>query len=99
MPAPTLRGLIVTALIMTGSPTLASAQSNPCDLLTSAEAIKHDSWMGEICRKDASKMKPKEQEDCKKVLADTSETQESLQPAVTEMAKLLVAKVRSGKGL
>jgi len=31
------------------------------------------------------------------MLADKSETPESLEPAVTELAKAVVAKVRSGK--
>lgn len=56
-----------------------------------------DSWMGEICRGDQSKLKQEEKEDCRRVLADKSETQESLQPAVVELAKLVVAKVRAGK--
>ena len=56
-----------------------------------------DSFMGEICRNDPGKLKPKEREDCRKVLADRSETQESLQPAVVELAKLVVAKVRAAK--
>ena len=57
-----------------------------------------ESSMGEICRRDQAKMKPREQEDCKKILADKSETQESLQPAVTALATLVVEKVRAGKG-
>jgi hypothetical protein len=57
-----------------------------------------DGVMGEVCRGDQSRLKPDEKEDCKKVLADKSETQESLQPAVVELAKLVVAKVRAGKG-
>jgi hypothetical protein len=54
--------------------------------------------MGEVCRGDQSQLKPDEKEGCKKVLADKSETQESLQPAVVELAKLVVEKVRAGKG-
>jgi hypothetical protein len=54
--------------------------------------------MGEVCRGDQSRLKPKEKEECKTVLADKSETQESLQPAVIELAKLVVEKVRAGKG-
>lgn len=57
-----------------------------------------DGPMGQVCRGDQSRLKPDEKEDCKKVLADKSETQESLQPAVVELAKLVVAKVRAGKG-
>jgi hypothetical protein len=57
-----------------------------------------DGVMGEVCRGDQSRLKPDEKEDCKRVLADKSETQESLQPAVIELAKLVVAKVRAGKG-
>jgi hypothetical protein len=54
--------------------------------------------MGQVCRGDQSRLKPDEKEDCKKILANKSETQESLQPAVTELAKLLVEKVKAGKG-
>ena len=57
-----------------------------------------DGVMGEVCRGDQARLKPDEKEDCKKILADKSETQESLQPAVVELAKLVVAKVRAGKG-
>ena len=53
--------------------------------------------MGQVCRGDQSRLKPDEREGCKKVLADKSETQESLAPAVTQLAKLVVQKVRSGK--
>jgi len=55
-----------------------------------------DGPIGQHCRKEPPV--PSEKEDCKKVLSDTSETQESLQPAVIELAMLVVAKVRSGKG-
>lgn len=58
-----------------------------------------DGPLGEMCRGDQSKLKPDEKKDCKKVLADTSETQESLQPAVIELAKIVVANVRAGKGM
>jgi hypothetical protein len=57
-----------------------------------------DGPMGQVCRGDQSRLKPDEQEDCKKILANKSETQESLQPAVVELAKLVVEKVRAGKG-
>jgi hypothetical protein len=57
-----------------------------------------DGVMGEVCRGDQSRLKADEKEGCKKILADKSETQESLQPAVVELAKLVVAKVRAGKG-
>jgi hypothetical protein len=57
-----------------------------------------DGPMGQVCRGDQSRLKPDEKEDCKKILANKSETQESLQPAVVELAKLVVAKVRAGKG-
>ena len=202
MPPMTTRALVLTtALILTGS-TTGSAQSNPCGILTSAEAIKHiargkptygetpdavqlaggavcdygfggqigvwtppnasdnferflksfkvdkqtrnpvsgvgdrawimypppeneykdrpaylvsyvgqkvvtvalfahkgaaDGPMGQVCRGDQSRLKPDEREDCKKILADKSETQESLKPAVIELAKLVVAKVKAGK--
>ena len=53
--------------------------------------------MGEVCRGDQSRLNEKEKKECAKVLADQGETPESLEPAVTELAKVLVAKVRSGK--
>ena len=56
-----------------------------------------DGPMGQVCRGDQSRLKPDEREDCKKILADKSETQESLKPAVIELAKLVVAKVKAGK--
>ena len=56
-----------------------------------------DGPMGQVCRGDQSRLKPDEREDCKKVLADKSETQESLKPAVIELAKLVVEKVRAGR--
>jgi hypothetical protein len=56
-----------------------------------------DGMMGEVCRGDQGRLKPDEREDCKKVLADKSETQESLKPAVIELAKLVVSKVQAGK--
>jgi hypothetical protein len=56
-----------------------------------------DGTMGEVCRGDQSGLKPDEREGCKKVLADKSETQESLKPAVIELAKLVVSKVQAGK--
>jgi hypothetical protein len=63
-----------------------------------AKEGRADGMMGEVCRVDQSRLKPKEKEECKEVLADKSETPESLQPAVVELAKLLVEKVRAGKG-
>jgi hypothetical protein len=56
-----------------------------------------DGPMGLVCRGDQSRLKADEKEDCKKVLADKSETQESLKPAVIELAKLVVEKVKAGK--
>ena len=56
-----------------------------------------DGPMGQVCRGDQSRLKPDEREDCRKILADKSETQESLKPAVIELAKLVVEKVRAGK--
>lgn len=56
-----------------------------------------DGPMGEWCRGDQSKMKASEKKDCAKVLADKSETPESLLPAVEELARAVVAKVRAGK--
>ncbi len=57
-----------------------------------------DGMMGRVCRGDQSRMTPREKADCTKILADTSETQEPLQPAVIELAKLVVARVRAGRG-
>jgi len=57
-----------------------------------------DGPMGQVCRGDQSRLKADEKEDCKKILASKSETQESLQPAVIELAKLVVERVRAGKG-
>ena len=59
-----------------------------------------DKMMGEACRVGAAagELKPRDREHCKVILADTSQTQESLQPAAIELAKLVVEKVRSGKG-
>jgi hypothetical protein len=57
-----------------------------------------DGPMGEVCRGDQSRLKADEKEDCKKILADKSETQESLRPAAIELAKAVVAKVRAGEG-
>lgn len=56
-----------------------------------------DGVMGEVCRGDQTRLKPDEREACKKVLADKSETQESLKPAVIELAKLVVTRVKAGK--
>ena len=56
-----------------------------------------DGPMGQVCRGDQSRLKPDEREDCKKILANKSETQESLRPAVIELAKLVVAKVQAAK--
>lgn len=56
-----------------------------------------DGPMGAVCR-NPSQLKPDEREDCKKILADKSETQESLEPAVVELAKVLVANVRAKAG-
>lgn len=56
-----------------------------------------DGVMGQVCRGDQAQLKPDEKEACKKVLADKSETQESLKPNVIELAKLVVEKVKAGK--
>jgi hypothetical protein len=53
-----------------------------------------DGPMGEMCR--SGKLSASDQKDCPKVLADKTETPESLLPAVTELAKAAVAKVRAG---
>lgn len=55
-----------------------------------------EGMMGEICRGNQSRLNEKEKKECVNVLADTGETPESLQPAVVELAKVLVAKVRAG---
>jgi hypothetical protein len=57
-----------------------------------------DGPMGQVCRGDQKRLKPDERADCLKILADKSETQESLQPAAVELARLLVPRVRAGKG-
>ena len=54
--------------------------------------------MGQACSGDQSRLKPDEREACKVIMADKGETQESLQPAVVELAKLVVTRVRAGKG-
>lgn len=56
-----------------------------------------DGPMGEVCRGDQGRLKPDEKKDCVKILADKSETQESLQPNVVELARLVVQKVRGAK--
>ena len=50
--------------------------------------------MGEMCR--SGKLSASDQKDCPQILADKTETPESLLPAVTELAKAAVAKVRAG---
>ena len=64
-----------------------------------AEKSQAAGLMATVCRDDKSRaeLTPKEQEECKKILADKGESPESLQPAVVELAKAVVAKVRSGK--
>jgi hypothetical protein len=54
-----------------------------------------DGPMGEMCR--SGKLSEKDAKDCPKILADKTETPESLLPAATELAKAVVAKVRTGK--
>ena len=70
--------------------------------VVTAHLVAHDGaadgMMGEVCKGDQSRLKADEKKDCVKVLADKSETQESLQPAVIELAKVVVANVRAGKG-
>jgi hypothetical protein len=61
-----------------------------------ARKSQADGLMGEVCRGDQSRLNEKEKENCAAVLADKGETAESLQPAVVELAKTLVAKVRAG---
>jgi hypothetical protein len=55
-----------------------------------------DGMMGTICREQRDRLSEDEKQDCERVLADESETPESLQPAVVELGKALVARVRSG---
>jgi hypothetical protein len=64
-----------------------------------AEKSQAAGLMATVCRDDKSRaeLTPKEQEERKKILADKGESPESLQPAVVELAKAVVAKVRSGK--
>lgn len=52
--------------------------------------------MAEVCRANPGGLSEKEKKECESILADTGETPESLQPAVVELAKALVAKVRAG---
>lgn len=54
-----------------------------------------DGPMGEMCR--SGKLSASDQKDCPKILADKTETPESLLPAVTELAKAMVARVRAAK--
>ena len=56
-----------------------------------------DGPMGAVCRGDQSRLKSDEKEGCRKVLADRSETQESLRPNVIELARLVVERVKAGK--
>lgn len=56
-----------------------------------------DGMMGEVCRGNQSRLSEKEKKECVEVLADLGEKPESLQPAVVELARALVANVRSGK--
>jgi hypothetical protein len=53
--------------------------------------------MGEVCRGDQSRLNEKEKKQCAAVLADQGEKPESLQPAVIELANVLVAKLRDQK--
>lgn len=53
--------------------------------------------MGEVCRGNQKQLKPDERKECPAILADKGETQQSLQPAVEELAKLLVPRVRAGR--
>ena len=54
-----------------------------------------DGPMGEMCR--SGKLSERDAKDCPKILADKTEAPESLLPAVTELAKAMVEKVRAGK--
>jgi len=54
-----------------------------------------DGPMGEMCR--SGKLSASDAKDCPKILADKTETPESLLPAATELAKAVVARVRAGK--
>ena len=54
-----------------------------------------DGPMGEMCR--SGKLSASDAKDCPKILADKTEAPESLLPAVTELAKAVVAKVRASK--
>jgi hypothetical protein len=51
--------------------------------------------MGEVCRGNQSQLNEREKKECAAVLANQGETPESLQPAVLELAKVLVAKLRA----
>jgi hypothetical protein len=54
-----------------------------------------DGPMGEMCR--SGKLSERDAKDCPKILADKTEAPESLLPAVTELAKAMVARVREAK--
>ena len=54
-----------------------------------------DGPMAEYCR--SGKVKENEKKDCAKVLADKSEAPEEVRPAVEELGKAVVARVRAGK--
>jgi hypothetical protein len=55
-----------------------------------------NSLSAEICRGYQSELSKKEKEECENISADKGETAESLQPAVVEIAKVAVAKLRAG---
>ena len=55
-----------------------------------------DGVLSAYCR-DSANVKKNDKKSCREVLADKSEVPESLQPAVEELGKILVAKVRAGK--
>jgi hypothetical protein len=55
-----------------------------------------DGVMSSYCR-DSANVKKNDKKSCREIMADKSEVPESLQPAVEELGKILVAKVRAGK--
>lgn len=63
-------------------------------ILAIAEARKGraQSVMAQYCR--SGEVSKRDQKECEEVLADKGETAESLQPAVVEVAKAAVAKLR-----
>jgi hypothetical protein len=74
---------------------VATVGSNTVTAFLARKKGNADGPMGEMCR--SGKLSASDQKDCPKILADKTETPESLLPAVTELAKAMVARVRAAK--